>query len=477
MKLFFYFLTSLFYILSFPAADFSWIAWVCLVPMINAIDMEKNIRTVILNSLLCGWSVFLGSMYWLTYITFVGWLILTFCLAWYFVIFAIVRFYDKRFFSVPIAWTALEFIRGNFLGGMPWLLLGSSQYNFISLIQISNITSVYGVSFVVALVNAGIADVLQKKYKGILIALLVLILVCVYGQYNLGKKVPEDKIKIGIVQPNISQEVKWDPKYTEWMFENLSELTKKIKSVDVIVWPETVLPTIMETSSIFNSIKNMAKEKNTNFIIGSQGIKRNNGETLYYNNAFFISNIGDFGGEYSKIHLVPFGEYVPFAKILPFLKWFTPIEEGFTPGEKFSIFELSNINCKLSAIICFEDIFPNLSRIFVKRGANILVNLTNDGWYDKTCAVYQHAYLSVFRAVENGVPLVRATNTGLSCFIDHTGKINAIKPFISTGESMDIKIPRNKTFYTEYGDIFGLFCVFLFFLLVVLPKNSIAIKQ
>jgi apolipoprotein N-acyltransferase len=391
-----------------------------------------------------------------------GLMLLTFCLAWYFVIFAVVRFYDKRFFTIPVAWTALEFIRGNFLGGMPWLLLGSSQYSFLSIIQISSITSVYGVSFVVALANAGVVSVLKKKYKEVSIVVFVLIAVFVYGQYCLSRKVSGCNVKVGIVQPNISQEVKWDPQYTEWMFEKLSDLTGEIDSADVIVWPETVLPTIMEEPFIFGRIKNIAKEKNSNFIIGSQGVKNINKETLYYNSAFFISNTGGFVGEYSKMHLVPFGEYVPFVKTLPFLKWFTPIEEGFTPGTEFSVIKLSNIDCEFSAIICFEDIFPNLARHFVKRGADVLVNLTNDAWYDKTCAVYQHAYLSIFRAVENGVPLIRATNTGSSCLIDHTGKINAIKPFVPISESMEIIVPKSKTFYTKYGDVFGWVCVILF---------------
>jgi apolipoprotein N-acyltransferase len=243
------------------------------------------------------------------------------------------------------------------------------------------------------------------------------------------------------------------------MYEQLLNLTNKITNTDLIVWPETVLPTVIETPQLFSRIKDLAKEKNANLIFGSQTAKKENSKILYFNSAFLISNKGELTGIYNKIHLVPFGEYVPLVKYFPFLKRLTPIEEGFTPGSEYSIFSLLSSNYKLSTIICFEDIFPGLSRKFVKQGANILVNLTNDAWYDKTCAVYQHAYLSVFRAVENSVPLIRATNTGLSCFIDYRGKIDKITPFVPISEAREVFIPKNSTFYTRFGDVFGWTCV------------------
>lgn len=448
MTYLFYLLTSFFYILSFPNFNLSYLAWICLIPLIFAIDREKDIFYVIRNCFLCGWIIFLSSMYWLINVTWLGYILVTLYLAFYMVLFGVIRFYNKNFFTVPLAWTALEFIRSNFLGGIPWLLLGASQYNFLPLIQISNITGVYGVSFVIALVNVGIV---KRRFSCVLILLLVI----GYGEYNLKRPTIGQKIKIGIVQPNVPQDVKWDPEYTDWMLEKLETLTGKIKGADLVIWPETAVPTFTETAGLFKEIIAFVKETNADFIIGSQGISFD-GDKHYHNSAFLILKDGRIAGEYRKIHLVPFGEFIPFGKTFPFLKKFTPIEEGFTVGKEYAVFK-SQVS--FSTVICFEDIFPSLVRKFIKKGADLLVNITNDGWFGKTNAIYQHAYLSVFRAVENGVPLVRATNTGLSCFIESTGRIHIVKPFIEKAEAIEMLVSKRNTFYTRYGDIFGWLCV------------------
>lgn len=450
-----YFLTSLLYIISFPNFNFSWLAWICLIPFLIAVDSEKEIRSAIRNSFLCGWVIYLGSMHWLTKVSWLGYILVTLYLACYFALFGIVRFHNKNFIIIPVAWTALEFIRSNLWGGIPWLLLGASQYSFLSLIQIANVTAVYGVSFIVVLINASIV---KSKYY----VLLILLLVIGYGKYTISKTVEGEKIKIGVVQPNVPQDIKWDPVYTDWMVEKLEKLSYNIRDVNLIIWPETAVPTFTESASLFKRITLLAKELDTDIFIGSQGLSFN-GEKHYHNSAFLVSKDGRIAGEYRKIHLVPFGEFVPFRKIFPFLKYLTPIEGEFTAGNEYTVFKPSNINhgsvVPLSTIICFEDIFPGLARKFVKRGADILVNITNDAWFGETNAVYQHAYLSIFRAVENGVPLVRATNTGLSCFIESTGKINVIKPFIEISSAREILVSKRNTFYTRYGDIFGWLCV------------------
>lgn len=447
-----YLLTSLLYIFSFPNFNLTWLAWICLIPLVIAVDKEKDVVCVIRNCLLCGWIIFLGSMYWLTYVTWLGYILVTFYLAWYIVLFGVIRFYNKNFIAVPLVWTVLEFIRSNFLGGIPWLLLGASQYAFLPVIQISNITGVYGVSFLIALVNIGI---IKRRFS----CILVLLLAIGYGGYCFKKPATGQKIKVGIVQPNVPQDVKWDPAYTDWMLEKLEILTRSIKGADIFVWPETAVPTFTETAGLFKIIISFIKETSADFIIGSQGISFN-GEKHYHNSAFLISKNGRIAGEYRKIHLVPFGEFVPFGKTFPFLKKFTPIEEGFTAGNEYTIFQISDSGrFRISALICFEDIFPSLARKFVQNGADMLINITNDGWFGKTNAVYQHAYLSVFRAVENGVPLVRSTNTGLSCFIESAGKIHMIKPFIETAQAREMLVSKRNTFYTRYGDIFGWLCV------------------
>lgn len=430
----------------------------CLVPLVLAVDKEKDIISVIRNSLLCGWIIFLGSMYWLTNVTWLGYVLVTFYMAWYIVLFSIVRFYNKSFIMIPIAWTVLEFIRSNFLGGIPWLLLGASQHGSLQLIQISNIAGVYGVSFVVALVNAGIVDVLRKRFTGLFVCICVLPLVILYGRLELNKIYDGEKINIGVVQPNVSQDVKWDPNATGWMVERLEKLSEEINEADLLIWPETAVPTLTEDKDLLERVSLFVKKINCGLIVGSQGVSYDN-EKRYYNSAFFVSTEGNISGEYRKIHLVPFGEFVPFGKAFPFLKVFTPIDEGFTPGNEYTIFQLAAHGLQISTLICFEDIFPGLARKFVKKGAGILVNITNDGWFGKTNAVYQHAFLSVFRAVENGVPLVRATNTGLSCFIYNTGKMEFIQPFASISQAREVFMSKKDTIYTKYGDVFSWLCV------------------
>ena len=203
-----YLLSSILYVFAFPSFNVSIFAWVCLVPLICAIDREKNIRNVIRNCIITGMIVFMAGMYWLVNVSVIGLVVLSFCLSLFFAAFGVIRFYDKRLLTVPLAWTVLEYARSHVFGGLPWLLLGASQYSYLSLIQISNITGVYGVSFIAALINSAIA---KKKRSCILWSLLVLTGVIFYGNYNLNKTINGEKIKIGLIQPNVPMDKKFDP--------------------------------------------------------------------------------------------------------------------------------------------------------------------------------------------------------------------------------------------------------------------------
>ena len=454
MILLLYLLTSVLYIFSFPSFNLSLLGWVCLVPFIIAVDRERSIRAVIGHSLICGWIIFLGGMYWLVNVTCLGLILLTFYMAWYIVLFGIIRFYCKKFIVIPIAWTALEYIRSNFMGGIPWLLLGASQYGWLPLIQIAGITGVYGVSFIVALVNAALAT---RKRIHIIATVLLLGAVVIYGKHKMDQPLLGERVKVAIVQPNIPQNIKWDPGHTIWMMDRLERLTAGIKGVLFVVWPETAVPQLEQNRGIYNRVSLLAKKMGENIILGSTGVS--NGRN--YNSAFIMSPEGKVCGEYRKIHLVAFGEYVPFSGVFPFLKGFTPIEEGFCRGNDYKVFEVKNHGeeARVAVVICFEDIFPQLVRRFVRKGAQLLVNITNDAWFGNTGAVYQHAYLSVFRAVENGVPLVRATNTGLSCFINSRGRISEVVPFTPVNAEEEIVISGKQTFYNNYGDVFSWLCI------------------
>jgi apolipoprotein N-acyltransferase len=205
-------------------------------------------------------------------------------------------------------------------------------------------------------------------------------------------------------------------------------------------------------------------------IISSDDAEARPTETNYYNSSFLISPEGELAGEYRKQHLVMFGEYVPFTKWLPFLKWLTPIGGVYTPGVQAAPFEMTDLHVKVSVLICFEDAFPQVARRYVDDDTDFLVNITNDGWFGDGAAQRQQAAAALFRAVENGLPLVRCTNTGLTCWIDGNGRLR--REFRSESDGiygagfMTVRIPvlapgekRAATFYRLHGDWFGWTCV------------------
>ncbi len=467
MILWCYLLTSVLYLFSFPIFDLSLLGWICLVPFIIAVDQEKNIRAVVGHSFICGLVIFVGGMYWLINVTWLGLILLASYLALYIVLFGIIRFYCKEFIVIPVAWTALEYVRGSFLGGIPWLLLGASQYRCLPVIQLAGITGVYGISFLVALVNGALAS---RKWVHLVITVSLLGVVVIYGKYCLDKPSVGKQLKVAVVQPNIPQDIKMDSRYNAWMMNRLEKLTEEIEGVLFVVWPETAVPQLSRNRDIFDRIRKLAGRLRENIILGSQGVSKGQ-KRCHYNSAFIISPSGEVCGEYRKMHLVPFGEYVPFKSVFPFLKGFTPIDEGFCQGDEYKVFQVRNSEeeARVAVVICFEDIFPSLARRFVRQGAQLLVNITNDAWFGNTAAVYQHAYLSVFRTVENNVPLVRATNTGLSCFIDNKGRISKLTPFAAASVEKEITISESNegTFYNNHGDLLCWVCIILLLLFIL----------
>jgi apolipoprotein N-acyltransferase len=267
--------------------------------------------------------------------------------------------------------------------------------------------------------------------------------------------------------------LKWDTNAKAYILDRYSELTEKATSLhpDLIVWPEASSPGIWgEDDSVFQEIFALSKKTKIPLLIGT--VARDNDE--YFNSALLIRPSGEIAGRYDKLHLVPFGEYIPLKKILPFLETVVPIGD-ITAGREYTVFKIPSakfqIPTKFSVLICFEDLFPELSREFVKRGANFLINITNDAWYKKTSAAYQHLQASVFRAVENRVFLVRSANTGVSAFIGPDGEIiskvsdkSGRDIFISGIDTQELAV-LNKPFtiYTPYGDFFPAAC-FLFVL-------------
>ncbi len=486
-------------IFSFPRSNLWILAWVGFVPLFFAIQ-NKSKAKAFLVSYITGIIFWTGIIYWLIHITLPGQIILILYLALYFGIFGLIilayslQLTAYSYLLIPSSWVLLEYLRSHLFTGFPWALLGCSQYLNLPVIQIADITGVYGVSFLVMMVNVVIYSAISYKLSAIsrkqkyLLPLLILFITLAYGCfkiYSLQLKAYSLQLKVSVIQGNIPQELKWDSKNNDLIINKYINLTVQAAKdkPDLIIWPEAAMPCVLEEAPIFyEKVKEFAKRIKTPLVLGAVTAKDGN----YYNSALFISPEGKLLNRYDKLHLVPFGEYVPLKKILPFLETVVPIGD-ITAGKEYTILELAsepvsqlasynrqtgkpaNRQTKFSVLICFEDLFPELSRQFVKKGANFLVNITNDAWYKKSSAPFQHLQASVFRAVENRVYLVRAANTGVSGFILPTGKIISLvqdessrKIFVDGFATQDIFMPEwPLSFYTRYGDIFIIVCFLL----------------
>ncbi|MCX5687018.1 MAG: apolipoprotein N-acyltransferase [Candidatus Omnitrophica bacterium] len=505
--------SSLFLVLSFPNFNYEFLAWIALVPLFFAIDNQKPFKAFVL-SYLCGLLFFLGTVYWLIHVTLPGMIIVALYLALYFGFFGALCSYFLRttqnaqrttshyftLIAIPSTWVALELARSRFLTGFGWNLLAHSQSYTLPVIQIADITGVYGVSFLIVMVNAGIfltvKNLRKKNYSlaYLTVAIFIVYISVAYGTYRLKNIFTGEGLRVAVIQGNIPQVKKWDVNFRGDILSKYEKLTREAarEKVDLVIWPETSVPGFLETErDLFERIRNLTREIKTPLLVGAPREGRGPKEA-YYNSTYLFGDDGRLLDRYDKIHLVPFGEYVPAKDIFSFVENFAPSPIGdFTAGNNYTVFKFSiernTENYKLkwklirkvkfSTLVCFEDIFPDLAREFVRRGAEVLVNMTNDAWFGRSSAAYQHAQSSVFRAVENRVNVVRAANTGLSCFIDQKGRITAaVGPpgneiFTDGYKIHDLVLTKTRTFYTVYGDLFAYLCVIIAVLCFLILKQ------
>ena len=391
--------------------------------------------------------------------------------------------------SGAVLWVALEMVVARLWSGFPWNLLGSSQYQLTPLIQIASVTGIYGVSFLVvwislSLLSAGLMIVLRPTVRSIWVGeiflpVIVVALVFNYGFRRLHDEPPAARtLRVTLVQPSIPQTLIWDTSRDQERFGDLIRLSEDALTnrTDLLVWPEAAVPSYARwDTNIYPAITNLVRRHRVWLILGSDDLARARQPTEgdgyeYYNASFLVSPDGEFVSRYRKRNLVVFGEYIPLVRWLPFVKWFTPIEGGFTPGDRPVPFLLTNPNVKTSVLICFEDIFPHLAREYADDDTDFLVNLTNNGWFGDSAAQWQHAAGALFRAVENGLPLVRCSNNGLTGWVDSRGRLREVfrddRGTIYGAGFLTAEIPllgvgekRAPTFYHEHGDWFGWVCV------------------
>ena len=536
------------FVAAFPPIDMEFLAWIGMVPLFFALSGRKTevnklrnkklkkslflflisrfsflISAPFLLGLVWGITFFMGTIYWVVNsmanyggIPIITSIIILILLALYLSLFPACFGLAVSSTPSPFAtglllfgivfvssfWVALEYIRTNMITvGFPWVLLGYSQSSFLPLIQIADITGVYGISFLIIMVNMFVFSVLsywlRRKVaeipaKGVstahiyrlpvkegLLVFIILMSVLVYGFIRIYQMDEVSKnwktLRIGIAQGNIDQGKKWEVSFQKEIVEIYKNSTLALakQGARLIIWPESAVPFHLQSEKeLGNEIYNIAKASNAYLLTGADSYGLGvGGEIKYYNSAFLISSGGEIIGKYDKIHLVPFGEYVPLKKYLPFIHKLVVGVGDFSSGKWFQPLEFDGNS--FGVLICFESIFPELARGFIKEGAGFLVNITNDAWFGKTSAPYQHFSQAIFRAVENKVFLIRAANTGISGVVDPVGRIK-LKSGIFTREDMVdtiMVIERNQpgmhdfnqrfTFYTQYGDMFAIGCMIL----------------
>ena len=475
---------------SLPPGSTQGLAWIALVPLMAALrGRSRSLRFQL--GFTAGIVHFLSLMYWIVVVlegygglplslSLVVLLALAGYLALYPALFALLFpcMWRSCFALLLTAatWVVLEYARGEFLTGLPWCFIGHSQGAHLLLIQICDLAGVYGVSFLVAAVNALIFALLFDRGQGFGLTrkleggtiFLLLLLTLAYGGYRLHDLAAHASngfpVRAAVIQGNIDQSLKWRPAFQEATVDVYTRLSLRAASFhpDLLVWPETAVPYFFqERGALSERIATVAEKTGTDLLFGSPAYDRSGDHVRYYNRAYLLSPGERSVLWYDKVHLVPFGEYVPLKRFFPFVNRLVPAAGDFASGRRVA--PLRGSGYAAGVLICFEAIFPELARCQARQGAQVLVNLTNDAWFGRTSAPFQHLAMSAFRSVETRLPMVRAANTGISAFVDACGRITERSGLFS--ESILVApvllLTGRPTFYTAHGDVFVLLLLFL----------------
>jgi len=355
---------------------------------------------------------------------------------------------------LPSAWVLLEMARSWFPAPFPWLMMGSATWKTAYLRPLYELAGVHGVSYWIVMVNVLIWTTFRLRKEGrsraVILLMVVLLLPLILSpvmQAGAGRK-----LKVGVVQGNFHQELKWEESLREETLRTYMSLTDKAVQMgaQLVVWPETAIPVFYQAEpELIEKLKNLTSDRNIHLIFGSPGYEIAGQEVLLYNRVIHLSPDGseEF---YDKIRLVPFGEYVPLADLLPFVDRMVPGEGEFARGVWGGPFSTP---VPSGALICYEVSIPSLARREVSDGSLMLINVTNDAWFGRSWGPYQHLAVSAVRAIENGVPILRAANTGISAIIDRKGRIVEQIPLEERGVIVsEIETGGGQTLYTRFGD-------------------------
>jgi apolipoprotein N-acyltransferase len=465
---------------AFPRPDFYPVAWIALVPLI--VFME---RRPFVSGFTAGVAFFAPVLYWLNivmtsygglqpifsllaYLFLIVYLSLYFGLATWLSCLLKLKLKLPFLLTMPLLWVALEYLRGSLLTGFPWALLGYSQQNFSAAIQSADVTGVYGVSFLLVAVNCALAWIVSEPDKkwswlGAAAVLLMTVTHVGYGVWmnSHALDVRSESLRVSLIQGDIDQSQKWVPENRQATVDKYEKLSQQALQdpVDLLIWPEAATPFFLQDETDFaQQVRSIPGQMETSLLLGSPAYQRlEDGRYKYFNSAFLLQEGKQEGERSDKIHLVPFGEYVPLGQLLTFINKMVVGVGDFSPGR---VKPLILNDDPIGTLICYEVIFPELARDYVRKGSKLLVNLTNDAWFGRSSAPYQHLAMSRFRAIENRIWLARAANTGISAFIAPSGRVVSAGPIFQPLHLTEtVGLGAEETFYTRFGDIFAFFCL------------------
>jgi len=522
--------SGLLYTGCFAPFNLTWFCWIALTPLIAAILFSgKEARNPWLRNLALGYvtglTFFWTALSWLTTVTILGWFVLQFYMAIYFALWAwfcgLLRPREARrqlsagkwdqmlaearstaalprspwtkstnnlllAFLLAAAWATQEWLRGWVFSGWGWNGLGVALHDTWPLIQIAEFTGVAGLSFMVAFANV---ILVTTAYRLVLEARthttrphfdLTLTMAAIVGVLTFGLRAsqvspPTKPLRVAAVQSNVPQNQKFDPQFTTKIldkFRRLSEIALRSNPPpDLLIWPESSMPGPVLTEPESNKfVMDLAASAESDLLLGT--IDEENRDV--YNAALLISDGGERVQVYRKVHLVPFGEYVPGRNRVPLLARIVgdQVPGDFSAGREYTVFSLTNNDVQVAPLICFEDTIGELVRQFVlptetNPGANLLVDITNDGWFLHSAGSHQHLANAIFQCVETRRPMVRAANTGVTCFVNQSGRITQVlrdesgstfTEGVLTGE-INVSTEHELTFYARHGELFAKSCV------------------
>jgi apolipoprotein N-acyltransferase len=466
--------------LAFPRPGWDLLGWVALAPVLGLAVTAGTPRHALLEGWVAGLAFFMPLLRWLTHtmttfstMTAPVAVLVVLALAGYLALFwggvawglawLGTRLGRRALWLAPVMWVAAELLRTYLLSGFPWGLLGYVPSGRIHVIQIAAWTGVYGVSALLVLVNTALAWAALERRWRVVGGAGLLSATAVGGALLVGRAslAPRDAptLPITVVQGNIPQAVKWDAAFKAETFRVYGELTRAgVAGSRLVVWPEAAVPAYARFEpGAMRWLTDLAGAVGVPLLVGVPDAEIDGRRVRYLNSAFLVDASG-VRGRYDKMHLVPFGEYVPLKRLLFFVEAIAAEIGDFTPGRQLAVLPLEG--APFGTVICYEVIFPDLFRRFVAEGASFMTNITNDAWFGDSGGPLQHLAMVPLRAVENRIAIVRAANTGVSAFVLPSGAIQTTLPLGARGTLRgEVPLRRGQTFYARFGDVFAYTCL------------------